>query len=448
MISKQLNRIDIFSIALGSVIGWGAFMLPGNVFLVEAGVINTLIGFLFAVLMIFFIEKSYASLITKYPKTGGEYTFAKQVFGERVGFFTGWLLLLAYVSIIPLNATAIPMVIETIVPDYNKGVELYNVAGFSVHFFDLIISLFFIICFTILNYKGLNGSKQIQNITVFILILSLLIVLTVSAYQFDDINYFNVKSNSGEVNVNAIIRIIAFAPWAFIGFDNIAQMSEEYKIKPKSASFAALLAVIAGALVYNALNIITAIGVHSSELSTVTWATGQAVKNIGGNGLLYIVGIAIFVAVISGLNGFFLSSTRLIFAMSSNDSNDSNIERTKIIPGWVFLFVGLISCAVPFFGRNALFWFVDLSSVGASFAYLVTCCAAFKLSTNSINKIWYTFGIISSFFFIVFLLTPFFGTNIPSISIYVLFAWLLLGFVAYNSNFYVNKRKVDNCFNV
>lgn len=46
--NKKLNKIDVFSIVLGSIIGWGgSFMLPGTKFLNEAGVINTTIGLFF-----------------------------------------------------------------------------------------------------------------------------------------------------------------------------------------------------------------------------------------------------------------------------------------------------------------------------------------------------------------------------------------------------------------
>ena len=41
---NKLNPIDILSIALGSIIGWGSFTLPGSKFLPESGVINTAIG--------------------------------------------------------------------------------------------------------------------------------------------------------------------------------------------------------------------------------------------------------------------------------------------------------------------------------------------------------------------------------------------------------------------
>ncbi|MFA0203972.1 hypothetical protein AB4450_12050, partial [Vibrio breoganii] len=90
---KQIGKIELFTVALGSVIGWGAFMLPGSFFLQNAGVLNTFIGFVIAIVMIAVIEKNYSVLMDKHQSTGGEYTFAKEEFGNTVGFCTGWVLL-------------------------------------------------------------------------------------------------------------------------------------------------------------------------------------------------------------------------------------------------------------------------------------------------------------------------------------------------------------------
>lgn len=41
---KQLTRIDVLGLVIGSVIGWGAFTLPGKQFLPTSGVVNTTLG--------------------------------------------------------------------------------------------------------------------------------------------------------------------------------------------------------------------------------------------------------------------------------------------------------------------------------------------------------------------------------------------------------------------
>ena len=41
---RSLRAIDLWSLALGAMIGWGCFVLPGNMFLRESGPLGTFIG--------------------------------------------------------------------------------------------------------------------------------------------------------------------------------------------------------------------------------------------------------------------------------------------------------------------------------------------------------------------------------------------------------------------
>jgi len=63
MEKNKLNKIDVFSIVLGAIIGWGSFMLPGTKFLKESGVINTFLGIALGVMCIIIIEKNYSIIL-------------------------------------------------------------------------------------------------------------------------------------------------------------------------------------------------------------------------------------------------------------------------------------------------------------------------------------------------------------------------------------------------
>lgn len=426
---------EIFTIALGSVIGWGAFMLPGNIFLPKYGVLNTLIGFSVAILMLFFIEKSYTKVMAKIPKAGGEYSFATEILGKKTGFITGWGLLLAYISIIPLNATAVPMVLDTVFPFYSKGSLLYSVSGYPVYLNDILVSLAIVVFFTLLNVKGIKGALTAQNILVFSLLSSLLVIASLTVFNVGSVELENLGSNWGQVEQSSIIRIIAFAPWAFIGFDAVAQLSGDHKVSSKTVSRMTMIAIILGAVIYNLLNIVTAVGLNSEQLTSSSWATGDAVRLLIGNGMFYFLAIAMFGAVVSGLNGFFISSSRLVSSMSSDFSIGSRTtilqDGSVSIPTWVMYFIGVCAMIVPFFGRTALLWFVDLASVGASIAYFMTCLCAYKISFSIKDKFISFIGMIVSLAFLVFLLTPFFDSNISLPSYYSLLFWVIFGIVIY-----------------
>ena len=107
---KQMRPIDVLAVALGSIIGWGCFVMPGNSFLPAAGPIGTFIGLFLAAVMAWIIAQSYSFLIRKYPVEGGEFEYVTQAFGKKHAFICGWFLVLAYISFIPLNGTAIGLI--------------------------------------------------------------------------------------------------------------------------------------------------------------------------------------------------------------------------------------------------------------------------------------------------------------------------------------------------
>lgn len=432
---SHVGKKEIFTIALGSVIGWGAFMLPGNVFLPNYGVLNTLIGFSIAIFMLVFIEKSYTKVMEKVPKSGGEYSFATELLGKKSGFVTGWGLLLAYISIIPLNATAVPMVLDAVFPFYSQGLLLYSISDYPVYLNDILVSLGIIAFFTVLNIQGIQGALRAQNILVFSLLFSLFLIVFLALFNIGDVEVKNLNSNWGQFDLSSVIRIIAFAPWAFIGFDAVAQLAGDHKVPSKTVSKMTMLAIIFGAIIYNTLNIITGLGIGQNQLDDSSWATGQSVKYLVGNGIFYFLAIAMFGAVVSGLNGFFISSSRLVTSMSSDFNigvHSTSVQVNDIvIPKWVMCFIGICAMVVPFFGRTALLWFVDLSSVGASVAYFMTCLCAYTIAKSWQDKIISTLGMTVSLAFLVFLLTPIFGSNISTPSYYSLLFWIILGLLVY-----------------
>ncbi|WP_193778024.1 APC family permease [Psychrobacter sp. FDAARGOS_221] len=438
-----MGKKEIFTIALGSVIGWGAFILPGNVFLPNYGVLNTMIGFGIAIIMLVFIENSYSKVMTRVPESGGEYSFATTLLGKKQGFITGWGLLLAYLSIIPLNATAVPMVLDAVFPFYSKGQFLYSVSGYPVYLNDILVSLSIIILFTFINIKGIKGALKAQNLLVFALVSSLVLITAISILHIGDTQTTNFNSNWGELSTSSVVRIIAFAPWAFIGFDAVAQLSGDHDVDSKTVSRVTMLAIVIGAVIYNVLNVVTALGINKQELTDSAWATGHAVKILVGSGIFYFLAVAMFGAVVSGLNGFFISSSRLVNSMSEDYDVGKRGKGVKMtgngtIPRWIIYFISICAIIVPFFGRTALLWFVDLSSIGASVAYFMTCLCAYKIAQNGKDRVMSSLGMFVSLAFLVFLLTPIFDSNISLPSYFSLAFWIALGLGVY---FYIRNRK-------
>ena len=132
-LKKQLNPANVWAIAFGCIIGWGSFINPGKKFLPNSGVAGTAIAMVLGGLVMVIIAFSYAYMIPKYPKAGGEFTFTKHCFGKRSAYLCGWFLVAAYLTNVPMNSTAIGLIVDGIdgSADILKFGFNYQMAGFA-----------------------------------------------------------------------------------------------------------------------------------------------------------------------------------------------------------------------------------------------------------------------------------------------------------------------------
>lgn len=75
-LEKKLSPMNVWALAFGCIIGWGAFVMPGNTFLVKSGPLGTAIAMGIASLVMIIIAFNYSYMIKQYPIAGGEFTYA------------------------------------------------------------------------------------------------------------------------------------------------------------------------------------------------------------------------------------------------------------------------------------------------------------------------------------------------------------------------------------
>lgn len=447
--NNNLVKRDIFFIVLGSIVGFGSFMLPGTKFLKEAGVINTTLGFVLGVLSIIIIEANYRVMMEEHRENGGEFSYTYKNLNEIHGFIVGWFLTLAYLTIIPLNATAIPIVAKKLFKNALEFGYLYNIAGYNVYLSDVILSSLVIILFAYFNINGLKKSSRVQNVMI-----SSLVVITIGIFitmflKVDKSNIYNNYIYNYKFSIAEVLTIFSITPFAFIGFDAIPQLSEEFNFSAKKASRLAVISLIAGAVTYNILNITTALVYSPEEAIKLDWALGSAVEGtLGESGFILLI-IALATAVAGGVNGFMISSTKLVGSIS-----DYNILPKKLgeltergILKNTIIFISIISLIAPWFGRQVISWIVDMSSVGASVAYLYVSFIAYKKAKNNKGKIISIIGTLVSIIFILLLLVPLSPAWIGKEALMALIIWIIAGVIVYIRFKSTQKNKKIICKN-
>jgi len=470
-LQKQLSPTHVWAIAFGCIIGWGSFINPGKKFLPNSGVAGTAIAMLLGALVMVVIAFSYAYMVPKYPKAGGEFTFTKYCFGRNAAFICGWFLVVAYLTNVPMNSTAIGLIVDGLdgAADILKFGWHYQIAGFDVWMGETIFASFILILFGVLNILGVKKAGFIQTVlaaTLAVCAFTLCIAGIVSAkakgINMEPIWGFNKSAaiaagatteNIGDYAnksvLSAILATFAIAPWAYVGFDTIPQAAEEFKFSYKKVMSIMCIAIAFGCFVYTSNNTVAAAALENwpDRVMAGEWVLLIAAEELLGTFGKVLIGLGVSCAVLSGIMGFYLASSRLMYSMSKDGYLPKwfgKIDEKHQTPKNAMVFCILISLSGPILGREALGWFVDMSAIGASIGYFFTSASTLvtmkRDGDGSLKlKIMAIIGIVFSLAFMVLQLIPIpglTGVHFGKESYIMLVIWCVIGAV-----FYITKRK-------
>lgn len=440
----------VYAMAVGSAIGWGAFVLPYQ-WLVSSGLTAVLTGFAIATLLISIIAINYGYATRRIPVTGGGIVFALSSLGHMHSFIAGWSLMLGYIGIVALNASAVSLVFRLIFPDFMQLLPLYEIAGWTIYAPEVVISSVFLCLFAYLNVKNTAFSGKVQFIAVLLLLFAVAIIFTGTGINFLN-NPSSLVFNPPE-NVSfwtACFTIVAFAPWAYVGFDSIPQIAGEFKFSAQKIMKLLIASIFSASLLYMAMVSASAFAFGESiqQYAQSAWATGSAIENNMSKVGLVLLTLAVSMGVLTGLNGFYLAASRVILTMGRSQMLPSIFSKLhpKYQTPYIAIYSIMLICLIsPWFGRSALLWIVDMTSVGIAMSFFYTCYCTYTLGKNgqvlgqtlqekSKLQQWIgLLGCVISLGFLTLLLVPSSPGSLSQESWYALSLWLVLGLALFYS---------------
>ncbi|NNC22989.1 APC family permease [Salinisphaera sp. USBA-960] len=383
-LAKTFKPHWIWAMAFGSAVGWGSFVLPAN-WIAQAGPLGVIIGFAIGAAAMILIGVSTAYLIRAYPVTGGPFAYSYLCFGRNHAFICGWFLILGYASVVALNASAMGLMVKFLFPGFVKTGQLYSVAGWNIYLVQVLIVSGILILFAWLNYRGAGVSGRTQFLfCVLLLMAAVVVTIGMASSPSTTLSNLSPAFKPGIGSWSAIAGIVAIAPWAYVGFDTVPQTAEEFNFSPRKATTLIISALAIAAIHYSILIVATGLAMPWTDLAArhELWGTGYAVQSVLGYGGLSVLVVALTMGIFTGLNGFYISTSRLMFAMGRARAIPPMFARLHYnhnTPYNSIVFVCVISLVAPWFGRPVLLWIVNMSAIGVSIAYLYYCLAAYRL---------------------------------------------------------------------
>ncbi len=353
---RGLGKWDLTAVAINTIIGTGIFVLPASVF----GLIGSysLYAFVACAVVVGFIVLCFSEVSSRFRSTGGMYLYAREAFGSEIGFEVGWLYWVVRVATFAANCNAMLLYLGFFIDGVNEGVSRMAIISLVV------------VGITALNLLGVRETAIVTNIFTVGKILPLLIFAAVGIFFIEPGN-FDFSTPPGFEGFSAAVLVLIYA---YVGFEAAVIPAGEAKDPQKSLPFALLTALLFCAFLFIIVQTV-AIGTLQGLAQSKTPIADAASGFLGSFGGSFIA-IGALVSVLGNLNGGFLASSRIPFAMAEQKELPSVIGRTHqkyrtpyvsiLLTGGVIL---LLTMFTTFLGA------VTIATVTRLLVYATTCVA-------------------------------------------------------------------------
>ena len=441
-LTKYLSPLGVWALSFGCSVGWGAFVMPGTTFLPIAGPLGTALGIAVGAFIMLIIGRNYYFLMNRYPDAGGTFTYTKNTFGYDHGFLSGWFLVLTYIVIVWANLTALALIGRNLLGNMFQFGFHYQLAGYDIYFGEVLLAIGALaVCGFICMFRK-RFAIWVQILMAIILFVGIVVCFSVAFAHSDGIASYApaFSESSSSLPITQVLSIIALAPWAFVGFESVSHSTGEFRFKKQKTFLIIVIAVFTAGLAYILLSLLAATAqpagygtwadyiadlgnLSGFEALPTFFATHQA---MGGAGMI-VLGVTVIGGIVTGMIGNLIAASRVLYMMAKDEILPAWFAKTNRDgnPANAILFITLLSAIIPFFGRTAISWIVDVTTVGATIIYCYTSAAALKAARQDGDK-WVTVtgvaGIVISVAFALYFLIP----NLSSVSTLATESYLIL----------------------
>ena len=328
-LAKDLGLLSALTIGVGTMIGAGIFVLPGQAAAAAGPAVA--VSFVVGGVISLFTALSASELGTAMPKAGGSYYYVNHALGPLFGSVAGWgnWMGLAFAS--AFYTLGFGEYLATFLPLPALALGPIGVSEFQIG------ALLAGTAFIAVNYVGAKetGGVQIVIVTILVGILTLFSVLGFLQADLATLRPFFPAETGGAA---AILPATGLVFVSFLGFAKITTVAEELKNPGRNLPLAVVGSVLIVTVMYAIIMVVLMGVVNWRQLApefTTTPVLDVAEVAFGTVGIAGIgVGLLTFaglLATASSANASILASSRINFAMGRDKliSNKLNAIHPK-----------------------------------------------------------------------------------------------------------------------
>lgn len=382
-LQRSLGSFEFLTIGLGAIFGVAWAVVVGN-WLEAASPLGALIGFVCGGLAMLLVGACYAELATALPRTGGDVTYAFEVFGPTPAFFVGWFLVLMGTAMTSFEAISLAWLSETLFPGH-QGKVAYAVFGHEVRVGALALGATVVAIVGAVNYFGSRSSSRLQDVFVCLKAIAVIAFVVAAFAVGAPTNLVPLAQPTQDHSLwVGALWIAATAPVWYGGFQIIPQAVEERdnRTSVKAVGWMTLLAIVAGIVFYCSVVFAAAYVLPWRSLVTQPMPAVTAIRAAfhHGAGANLVLG-AVVLGIVATWNSCFIWATRLLVAMGRMRLAPPIFAATNRFGGPTIAtyFVTLIGLFGVALGRGGIEPIVDMASIALAGAYFLSCWATLRL---------------------------------------------------------------------
>jgi APA family basic amino acid/polyamine antiporter len=290
-----LGLPEVTASGIGIIIGAGIYVLLGAATAVAGATVW--LAFLLAATLALLTGLSYAELSSMFPRAGGEFEYARQVFPAPVAFLVGWFMVAATI----IGAAAVSL-----------GFARYLGAFVSVDprlgAWGLLLGV------TLVALGGIARSGRLTLVLSLVQVGGLLAVIAIGIPHLGEVDLLIGPGPAGVISAAALVF------FAFIGFDEVITLAEEAREPTRTVPRALLLALGLSTLLY--------VGVAVSAVSVIGPAALAASPRPLADVFAHVLGerggqVVAVIALVTTTNTTLLcltAASRVLYGMASTGS--------------------------------------------------------------------------------------------------------------------------------
>jgi APA family basic amino acid/polyamine antiporter len=292
---------------IGLILGAGIYVLIGDVAAISGNA--TWMSFLLAAVIASLTGLSYAELSSIFPKSAAEYVYVKEGIGNNfLALFVGCLTIFVAITSAATVAIGFSSYMAVILPQYPP--VLYAIT--------LVLSL------SVLNFYGIRESMWVNTIFTIVEVFGLLIIIVVglSFGSAADTNYLEMPkmaNSSYSVIISTVLGSTVLVFFAYYGFENISNISEETKNPTRTIPRALIFSILFTTIIYILVAISSVALVGWEELSRSDAPLALAASKVLGNSGVFVMTIFALFATTNTALMMLISGSRIIFGIAKYD---------------------------------------------------------------------------------------------------------------------------------